>query len=242
MSSFSVRNILNLKEPRMQANNTSMNIAVYQTDNASFEPRSKLDMGLHLAQKMTQDSTSQAHPERLKDRSGEPIRQGDKEETQEVPKKRKRRILFSKAQIYELERRFRYQRYLSAPEREQLGRMINLTPTQVKIWFQNHRYKHKKLATECGEYKEPSRSIFPRTVPVPVLIRDGQPYHSDYNSSQPFYNQCSSATPSYADYNGYTNNMGYANTLQPTQSTNGYSHLSVSSSCMQAYSPYCKTW
>lgn len=53
MSSFSVRNILNLKEPRMQANNTSnaMNLSVYQTDNASFEPRSKLDMGLHLAQK-----------------------------------------------------------------------------------------------------------------------------------------------------------------------------------------------
>lgn len=58
MSSFSVRNILNLKEPRMQANNTSsaMNLSVYQTDNASFEPRSKLDMGLHLAQK-TQDSS-----------------------------------------------------------------------------------------------------------------------------------------------------------------------------------------
>lgn len=58
MSSFSVRNILNLKEPRMQANNTSnaMNLSVYQTDNGSFEPRSKLDMGLHLAQK-TQESS-----------------------------------------------------------------------------------------------------------------------------------------------------------------------------------------
>lgn len=167
---------------------------------------------------------------------------GEKDDSQEVPKKRKRRILFTKAQIYELERRFRYQRYLSAPEREQLGRMINLTPTQVKIWFQNHRYKHKKLATECGEYKEPSRSIFPRTVPVPVLIRDGQPFHGEYNTGQTFYNQCSSATPSYGDYNGYTNNMGYANTLQPNQNTNAYSHLSASSSCMQAYSPYCKTW
>src|SRR6056300_1540586 len=57
------------------------------------------------------------------------------------PKKRKRRVLFTKAQTYELERRFRQQRYLSAPEREQLARIINLTPTQVKIWFQNHRYK-----------------------------------------------------------------------------------------------------
>lgn len=56
-----------------------------------------------------------------------------------VQKKRKRRVLFSKAQTYELERRFKQQRYLSAPEREHLASMIRLTPTQVKIWFQNHR-------------------------------------------------------------------------------------------------------
>ena len=59
-------------------------------------------------------------------------------------KKKKRRVLFSKAQTYELERRFRQQRYLSAPEREHLATMLNLTPTQVKIWFQNHRHKIKK--------------------------------------------------------------------------------------------------
>jgi hypothetical protein len=51
-------------------------------------------------------------------------------------KKRKRRVLFSKQQTYELERRFRQQRYLSAPEREHLASLIRLTPTQVKIWFQ----------------------------------------------------------------------------------------------------------
>jgi homeobox protein Nkx-2.2 len=56
-----------------------------------------------------------------------------------VNKKRKRRVLFSKAQTFELERRFRQQRYLSAPEREHLASLIRLTPTQVKIWFQNHR-------------------------------------------------------------------------------------------------------
>lgn len=56
-----------------------------------------------------------------------------------INKKRKRRVLFSKAQTFELERRFRQQRYLSAPEREHLASLIRLTPTQVKIWFQNHR-------------------------------------------------------------------------------------------------------
>ena len=50
----------------------------------------------------------------------------------EGSKKRKRRVLFSKAQTYELERRFRQQRYLSAPEREHLASIIRLTPVQVR--------------------------------------------------------------------------------------------------------------
>ncbi|ESO09489.1 hypothetical protein HELRODRAFT_109698 [Helobdella robusta] len=58
--------------------------------------------------------------------------------------RRKRRILFNQNQICELEKRFKNQKYLSAPERDQLAQNIGLSPTQVKIWFQNHRYKTKK--------------------------------------------------------------------------------------------------
>uniref|UniRef100_A0A8B9VW53 NK2 homeobox 2 n=1 Tax=Anas zonorhyncha TaxID=75864 RepID=A0A8B9VW53_9AVES len=76
-------------------------------------------------------------------------------------KKRKRRVLFSKAQTYELERRFRQQRYLSAPEREHLASLIRLTPTQVKIWFQNHRYKMKRARAE----KAPSLYSICNTTP-----------------------------------------------------------------------------
>ncbi|VDP67830.1 unnamed protein product [Echinostoma caproni] len=61
-----------------------------------------------------------------------------------LSQRRKRRVLFTQAQVYELERRFKQQKYLSAPEREHLSQIINLTPTQVKIWFQNHRYKCKR--------------------------------------------------------------------------------------------------
>lgn len=65
-----------------------------------------------------------------------------------VSKKRKRRILFSKQQTCELERRFKSQKYLSAPERENMARILGLSATQVKIWFQNHRYKMKKSKSE----------------------------------------------------------------------------------------------
>lgn len=98
--------------------------------------------------------------------------------SQQMPqKKRKRRVLFSKAQTYELERRFRQQRYLSAPEREHLASIIRLTPTQVKIWFQNHRYKTKRAQQEKGLQDAASGATLPspRRVAVPVLVRDGKP-------------------------------------------------------------------
>nr|XP_054604621.1 homeobox protein Nkx-2.4 [Nothobranchius furzeri] len=64
--------------------------------------------------------------------------------TKSMVPRRKRRVLFSQAQVLELERRFKQQKYLSAPEREHLAGLIHLTPNQVKIWFQNHRYKLKR--------------------------------------------------------------------------------------------------
>lgn len=78
-----------------------------------------------------------------------------------------------------MERRFRKQRYLSAPEREHLASLICLTPTQVKIWFQNHRYKTKRALTEKGAMEHQIHQAgtihSPRRVAVPVLVRDGKP-------------------------------------------------------------------
>ncbi|KAM9711022.1 homeobox protein Nkx-2.1 isoform 1-T1 [Dama dama] len=108
--------------------------------------------------------------------------------------RRKRRVLFSQAQVYELERRFKQQKYLSAPEREHLASMIHLTPTQVKIWFQNHRYKMKRQAKDkaaqqqlqqdsggggggagCQQQQQQAQQQSPRRVAVPVLVKDGKP-------------------------------------------------------------------
>jgi homeobox protein Nkx-2.1 len=65
-----------------------------------------------------------------------------------LSQRRKRRVLFTQTQVYELERRFKSQRYLSAPEREHLAHNIGLSSNQVKIWFQNHRYKCKRQEKE----------------------------------------------------------------------------------------------
>ncbi|DAA23530.1 homeobox protein Nkx-2.2 [Bos indicus] len=124
-----------------------------------------------------------AAPQDSSSKSPEPSADESPDNDKETPggggdagKKRKRRVLFSKAQTYELERRFRQQRYLSAPEREHLASLIRLTPTQVKIWFQNHRYKMKRARAEKGMEVTPLPS--PRRVAVPVLVRDGKPCHA----------------------------------------------------------------
>lgn len=64
--------------------------------------------------------------------------------------KRKPRVLFSQTQVAQLEKRFRQQRYVSAPDREILAQSLSLTATQVKIWFQNRRYKSKRSEIETN--------------------------------------------------------------------------------------------
>ncbi|XP_056152220.1 NK2 homeobox 4a isoform X2 [Lampris incognitus] len=118
--------------------------------------------------------------------------------------RRKRRVLFSQAQVYELERRFKQQKYLSAPEREHLASMIHLTPTQVKIWFQNHRYKMKrqakdKAAQQLQQQQQQQQqqdsslcqqqSQSPRRVAVPVLVKDGKPCQNGSNTPTPSQQQ-----------------------------------------------------
>lgn len=84
--------------------------------------------------------------------------------------KKRSRSAFSHAQVHELERRFSTQRYLSGPERADLAGALKLTETQVKIWFQNRRYKTKRrqMAAELALCSSPKK------VAVKVLVRDDQ--------------------------------------------------------------------
>lgn len=146
--------------------------------------------------------------------------------------RRKRRVLFSQAQVYELERRFKQQKYLSAPEREHLASLINLSPTQVKIWFQNHRYKMKRQAKEktmtdnnlCHQQS-------PRRVAVPVLVKDGKPCGGGNNGNN---NGDGSSSPQLGDE---TNSASEQRATIPTQQQAAPTHQAATTVPQQQQQP-----
>lgn len=100
--------------------------------------------------------------------------------SQNTGRKKRSRAAFSHAQVYELERRFSQQRYLSGPERADLASSLKLTETQVKIWFQNRRYKTKRKQLQMQENgmlaAAAAAANHARKVAVKVLVNNnGQP-------------------------------------------------------------------
>ncbi|XP_020716329.1 homeobox protein HMX3 isoform X2 [Ceratitis capitata] len=59
-------------------------------------------------------------------------------------KKRKSRTAFTNHQIFELEKRFLYQKYLSPADRDEIAASLGLSNAQVITWFQNRRAKLKR--------------------------------------------------------------------------------------------------
>ncbi|KAK2702419.1 hypothetical protein QYM36_018971 [Artemia franciscana] len=58
------------------------------------------------------------------------------------------RTIFSAEQLERLEAEFERQQYMVGPERLYLAASLQLTESQVKVWFQNRRIKWRKQHLE----------------------------------------------------------------------------------------------
>lgn len=99
------------------------------------------------------------------------------------------RTAFSPSQLLKLEHAFEKNHYVVGAERKQLAQSLSLTETQVKVWFQNRRTKHKRQKQEeehttshggsdCKASSSPSR-------PPVALSPDIQMDDSSSDSTQP---------------------------------------------------------
>ncbi|KAF1760864.1 hypothetical protein GCK72_009115 [Caenorhabditis remanei] len=61
---------------------------------------------------------------------------------------RKARTIYGTTQTQQLEDMFRGQMYVVGAERENLAHRLGLSPSQVRIWFQNRRSKHRRKQQE----------------------------------------------------------------------------------------------
>ncbi|CAO1424269.1 unnamed protein product [Diamesa serratosioi] len=147
------------------ANDQPLNLCVTKEPKLNNKTRKDLPTKQHLKRKKSFDATSDSNDESR--RKHHEIEEDDDElaedeHSSDGSRKKKARTTFTGRQIFELEKQFEVKKYLSSSERTEMAKLLNVTETQVKIWFQNRRTKWKKqdnlTTTERGDLKQNSNS------------------------------------------------------------------------------------
>lgn len=133
---FSIDYILNLAAKEHQQQSYPHN---YLTQLAQFQHYQHQCQQLQLQQHQQQQ-------QQLQQPRSQPQKDNRKTEFDQAQdcRKKKTRTVFTKPQVMHLESVFRVKRYLTCFERSQLANSMNLSETQIKIWFQNRRNKNKR--------------------------------------------------------------------------------------------------
>ncbi|MCI4381218.1 hypothetical protein PGIGA_G00249030 [Pangasianodon gigas] len=145
LTSFFIEDILSMREEK--GDESSGSSAESQTDSRSCTDGGEAHDDLLIAALATTPASpdDSCTAERTNSPTEATTDADEPNHTQTLSQKQKRsRAAFTHLQVLELEKKFSRQRYLSAPERAHLAAALRLTETQVKIWFQNRRYKTKR--------------------------------------------------------------------------------------------------
>ncbi|KAG5260728.1 hypothetical protein AALO_G00295740 [Alosa alosa] len=92
----------------------------------------------------------------------------------DLDRPKRTRTSFTAEQLYRLELEFQRCQYVVGRERTELARQLNLSETQVKVWFQNRRTKQKKDQTKDTDKRSGSSSESLATCNILRLLEQGR--------------------------------------------------------------------